>query len=110
MTTTTETTRKIADVTLQQLGGRGRLSAMIGAQHFYSDNDGATLIFQFKGSRKANAVKITLNSLDTYDVEFVKKGTKRTGYLPTTVKEYGMVYADQLHSIFESFTGLYLSM
>ena len=63
-----------ADITLRQLGGRGRLNAMIGAKDFFSDNDGRTLTFKFRLCKKANYVKITLNGLDGYDIEFVKIG------------------------------------
>ena len=54
----------VANTILSQIGGTGRLVAMTGAKHFtYSDN---SLSFQFKGSRKTNALRITLDPSDTY--------------------------------------------
>jgi hypothetical protein len=96
-----------ASTTLAQLGGSGRLSAMINAKHFMSSNDGQTLTFKFSGCRKANCVQITLNSMDTYDVEFVKISRKLTC---STAAEYSGIYADNLKQTIEQFTGLYLSL
>ncbi len=99
--------RAIAHTTLAQLGGSGKLQAMIGAHNFTSDEKG-TLGFHFKGCRKANILQIELDPSDTYNVKFLKFN-KRTLELKD-VKEYTMVYADQLKEIVESFTGLYLSL
>lgn len=103
----------VADITLSQLGGSRRLSAMVGAHGFYSDNNGQTLTFKFKMCKEANYVKITLNAMDTYDIEFVKIGrlNKKTFQVPVkTVKTYEGVYADNLRDVFESFTGLYITL
>lgn len=104
---------KPADITLQQLGGRRRLGVMIGAYDFFSDNDGQTLTFKFKMCKEANCVKITLNAMDTYDIEFIKIGrlSKKTWTVPVRkVKTYEGVYADQMQEVIESFTGLYMSL
>ena len=103
----------IADTTLQQLGGRGRLKAMIGARDFSSRDDGRTLHFKFPACPKANVCKITLNALDTYDVTFIKVGrlSRKTYEVPVqTTGEFSGVYCDQLREVFEGFTGLYLSL
>ena len=70
-----------ADETLRQLGGSNRLNVMIGAKDFFSDNDGKTLVFKFSMCKKANCVKITLNGLDLYDIEFVKIKKFNLGFL-----------------------------
>jgi len=105
-TLSTERANEIANTTLSQLGGSGRLSAMVGAKHFLSHEDGS-LTFKFKGSRKMNYVRITLDASDTYTVSLQKfspsKGTVKV------VEEISGVYNDMLKSIFESKTGLYLS-
>jgi len=111
----------IADTTLNQLGGGLRLSVMIGARNFMSDDDGRTLCFKFKSCRKASYVRITLNGLDLYDIEFIKparfKATRgRHNQLGLayaenkTTGEFENVAADQMRDVFESFTGLVLSL
>jgi hypothetical protein len=91
----------VADEIVRQLGGANKLKAMIGAKQFYSDNDGNTLVFKFPNPRGPNLVKITLNGMDTYDIEFWR-GTKK-------VKEMSNIYNDQLMDVFEKETGLYLT-
>lgn len=100
--------KEIANTIMKQLvqsENTGRLKAMVGADKMSYDNVG-TLRFKFKGSKVANWIKISLNSMDLYDVEFIKiHGTKMT-----IVKEFNNVYNDQLKGIFEKTTGLYLSL
>ena len=55
---------------IKQLGGAGRIKAMVGACNF--GTNGNDVSFRFKGSKKANHIKITLNGMDLYDVEFIK--------------------------------------
>ena len=93
-----------AETILQQLGGN-KFMAMTGAT-CYSDNNGNTLITKFKGSRVANIMYITLNSLDTYDVKIAK--FKGLDIKP--VKEVAGAYDDMLRDIFESTTGLRTSL
>lgn len=100
-------TPTIAQTTLSQLGGSGRLTAMIGADGFGAADDDATLVFRFKGSRKGgNVVHITLDATDTYSVTFFKC----SGYSYNRVGAYDGVHADQLRNVFETHTGLYLSL
>ncbi len=94
MTTTSET--------LRQLGGNKFIS-MTGAACF---SDGNTLVVKFKGSRIANIMYVTLNSMDTYDVKIGKYRNLEV----KTVKEVNGAYADMLKSIFESTTGLRTSL
>jgi len=97
-----------ADIILQQLGGGNRLRMMIGAKHIYSDDNGKSLVFQFPNRlrSKPNYVKITLTSMDLYDVQFGRVGKK--GF--KKLKRYTMVYADMLKDMFEKETGLYIRL
>jgi hypothetical protein len=97
-----------ASTLLRQMGGMGRLVAMTGAKDFLrTERDGIpALAFKFKGSPKANYVAILLDPSDTYTLHFgkiVKYDLKPTG-------TFEGVYADRLKSVFEDFTGLYLSL
>jgi hypothetical protein len=101
-------TNQIAETTLQQLGGSGRLSAMIGASKFAHSKDGA-LTFHFKGFKKANVIKIELDKAnDVYVVSFYKYNQK-TFDCPM-VAQYTWVYADDLKNVIEIYTGLHLSL
>jgi hypothetical protein len=91
---------------LEQMGNANRLGAMIGARDFLALDAG--LQFKFAGSKTANCVKIELNDADLYDVAFYK--VKRGGLEFAVVQENSNVYADQLRRLFETTTGLYLSL
>ena len=84
---------------LSPQGMRG-LKAMLGANTFTSSKDG--LSFMFKGSRKVNHVKITLNGMDTFDIipGRIHGGTYTQGKTVTDV------YGDQLAEAFRDLTGL----
>jgi len=83
----------------------GRMGARMIAAHSMV-NHGNALSFKFKGSRSLNYCKITLMSDDTYNLT-VGKIRK---YELTKPREFSGVYADQLGSLFERETGLYLSL
>ncbi|KKW12977.1 MAG: hypothetical protein UY48_C0006G0030 [Candidatus Gottesmanbacteria bacterium GW2011_GWB1_49_7] len=89
--------------TIQQLGGMGRLSAMIGAHSFVTGPD--SLTFKWKVQSRANCVRIILDR-DLYNLSFLKiRGT--------TVREVStveMVDSIALKSVFERETGLFLSL
>jgi hypothetical protein len=100
-----------ADAVVMQLtgsksGGQGlsRLKAMMGAKDFAKDNN--AFQFKFKGSKKANSVRIILNSGDTYDVEFYKIA----GVDFDKVKAFKDVDAENLRGVFTKFTGLDTSL
>ncbi len=99
-----------ATTTLQQLGGSNRLKSMIGAKDFMSDNDGASLMFKFSGSKIASYVKITLNSLDLYDIEFKKIGRRQGRLDAWETGTFQNIGAENLRSTIEKFTGLYLTI
>lgn len=105
---TIETTSN-ADVTLKQLGGQGRLRAMINARNFFSNHGGRTLQFDFSGWRKANRCEIELlEGDDVYTVRFFR--IPRNSTLCTLVAEFECVYCDELVARFESETGLRLAL
>lgn len=97
---------------LRQLGGTGRLSAMIGAKHFLvgvkerGSIGGATFQFPRPGSGKPNVVKILVMPDDTYTVEF---GSAH-GYNYKVLKTVNDIYVEQLKPLFERTTGLRLSL
>lgn len=88
--------------TIQQLGGN-RFAAMTGASFF---SDGNTLIVKFKGSRIANIMYITLNSMDLYNVKICKY----SGMNVKTISEVENYYSDMLQPHFTSVTKLNTSL
>jgi hypothetical protein len=99
-----------ATITAQQLGGTNRLKTMIGAKDFMHDNGGNTLMFKFSGSKVANYVRITLNAVDLYDIEFKKIGRKAGCLQAWKTGEFQNIGAENLKGTIEKFTGLYLSI
>lgn len=96
---------------LRQLGGHGRLTAMIGAKDFCVYTEEPVLKFRFmKGTDGANFVKITLTPLDLYTVEFYAVRNKKGVPEFREVKRIDGVYCDMLKSLFERTTGLRLSL
>ncbi len=93
--------QKMAAETLEQLGGHGKIKAMINAKRVSHDNGGA-LFFTFSGSHKMNEVRIEVTTMDTYDMTLYKDGTH--------VEEHNDIYGGQLQKVFEQATGLYLSI
>ncbi len=96
------TTNQVAETIAAQMGGISKLVAMTGAKHFLAGDNS----LQFKIGRNANkitAVVITLDADDTYTMTFFR-GVKRAGC------SVGNVYADSLRRVFESETGMYLSL
>ena len=85
------------------------MAAIVGAKDFLASGDNhETLVFKFKGCKHTNAVRITLNAMDTYDVEFLKINARKLTC--ETVESVEGVYNDMLQDVFESFTGLYLTL
>ena len=100
----------VDQIILNQLGGMGKLSAMIGAHSFaagdFGHGDGEGVSFKIKAKNKlgVKAVIITLNGLDLYKVRFVAI----KNYAPVDKFMLDNVYADMLEGLFESELGLYL--
>jgi len=88
---------------LKQLGGN-RFIAMTGAKHFFKDNKKQMCGFKIgRNSKGVNYVRITLNSMDTYDMEFLFISVKKM----TIKSEAKGIYNDQLQSVFTQHTELY---
>ena len=99
--------QQIPKIIVKQLGGKNRLQAMIGAYNFlYSSEDTTWISFKFKGSKKFNYIKITLNAMDLYDIEF----RKIWGMKITKTQTINNVYNDQMKHIIEQEIKLYLSL
>ena len=100
-----ERNKVVATTIIKQMGGSGRLKAMVGANNFAvcHDDEGGVL-FKFKVSRKANLVKVVLQANDTYNMIFYRMGKKEK-----VVREVQEVYCDMLKPLFEETTGLYLT-
>lgn len=92
-----------AGVVLQQLGGN-KFIMMTGAKQFIKDDKNAQCSFKIgRNCKGVNGVRITLNSMDTYDMEFINI---RAGVMKTKSEAKG-VYNDQLQEIFTQHTGMY---
>ena len=90
---------------LNQLGGN-KFIAMTGANNLCSSGPDLSFSLPKFTGVSVNYIKIVLNSLDTYDIEFGRLwGTKYK-----TIKSLNNVYADQLRSVFTSVTGLDTSL
>ena len=103
----------VAQTILDQLGGN-KFIVMTGSKNFTSD--GNTLRMKLAKNRsKANNLKITLNAMDTYDMEFIQyipyKFNFQTGESRdekiSTVAKFDGVYCDQFQDLFTQATGLY---
>ncbi len=103
----------VANIIYNQLGG-SKFAAMTGSKAIKCDDKSLTLKLT-KNKSGANELKITLNGLDLYDIEFSKHSyptlNKKTWeWKPekkTIVKEFNDIYAENLEEIFTDVTGLY---
>lgn len=100
------TSKEVASIILQQLGGN-KFIAMTGARHFGTNgNDLAFTLPRYPGL-KINCVKITLNAMDTYDIDFLKVPPMSQCHKPVeTIKRCEDIYNDQLQEVFTRYTGL----
>lgn len=93
--------------TVAQLGGFGKLSAMLGAYGFVYDNEKNSVQFKFRGSRKANAAVVTYDAgADLYSLRLCRVG--RAGV--KCVLDLAGLDTAQMREAFERTTGLYLSL
>jgi len=97
--------KEIAETIVYQLGGMGKLKAMINARNFVCDDEGS-LSFRFSGNPKINCIRIKLNGLDLYDITFYK--INKIDF--STVHEVTDIYAEDLVNIIEQQIELYLSL
>jgi len=101
MTTSTIT---VATEIINQLGGN-HFIAMTGSYNFVYDSN-SLLMHLRRNKAGATWMKITLTSMDTYTVEFIKQ----VKFENKTVKRIEGVYNDMLRSLFTEVTGLYTSL
>lgn len=101
--------KAVSAVILQQLGGAGKVNAMLGRPTllYGTGTEGPYLSVKFASPHRGpNYCKITLRGDDTYKVDFAKVG--KSGIKPAG--SYTGIYAEQLKPLFERVTGLYLSL
>lgn len=96
-------TEGFSDTIIQQLGGN-RFIAMTGAKNFVKNDSKREVVFQLpKAKNGIKYVRITLTSMDVYNVDFISaRGTD----IKVVASEKG-VYADKLPQIFTKQTGLH---
>ncbi|MCP4083214.1 MAG: hypothetical protein GY743_23575 [Planctomycetaceae bacterium] len=105
----------IANTILEQMGGTGRLTAMIGMYNPMActspyNSSLVGLKFHFKGSRKANICQVTyMPGSDTYLFELYKFTPVRYAHCPLIFSAVN-VYFDMLQELFTSQTGLDLHL
>lgn len=92
-----------AGTILTQLGGN-KFIVMTGAKEFWRNDKTRQIGFKIgRNSESINHVRIKLNSMDTYDMEFLQvRGTN----IKVKSKAEG-IYNDQLQSVFTKHTGMY---
>jgi len=98
-------TVSVATEIYRQLGGN-KFRVMTGAKNLLDHGDGLSLRFG-RNNSNSNYLKITLNSMDAYDLRFskvTKMGTEKS------VTTYHDIYHDTLVELFESHTGMYTSL
>jgi hypothetical protein len=92
-----------AEQVLTQLGGN-RFIAMTGAKNFVkSENDNFIAFKIGRNSKGINYVRIRLNSMDLYDMEFI---SIRAGVIKIKSTAEN-IYNDMLETAFTNHTGLY---
>lgn len=111
------TNTMIAETILQQLGGN-KFVVMTGAKNFVALENGIKFNIG-RNASKANTVKITVNGLDLYDIEFIKftpykiTVNHKTCTVTTreekteVIKTYNDCYCDMLQELFTEVTGMY---
>jgi hypothetical protein len=96
---------KVGEIILKQMGGGGRIMAMLGARKFLMLPKGVAIGWPSRQRSKGNYVEITLRPDDTYTMIFFNVSPK---FGKKKVKAYDGIYADQLVPTFERQTGYYL--
>ena len=95
----------VAREILNQLGGN-KFRVMTGAKNLMGFENGLVMKIG-RNSSNSNYLKITLNSMDLYDMEFAK--VSRMGE-KKSVTEYNNVYNDSMVEVFEKHTGMYTKL
>ena len=92
----------VAETILKTLGGN-KFCMMTGAKNLAGDENSLSMRIG-RNSSNSNYLKITLNSMDLYDMKFCKLTRK---FEEKSVTEYSDVYNDMLTEVFEKHTGMY---
>lgn len=92
-------TMSVASVIASQIGNKA--FTMLGAKNITGDENSLTFKIG-RNVKKVTHIKIALNALDLYDMTFYKV----RGVNITVLSEHGGIYADMLHDIIETETGL----
>jgi len=95
----------VAKTILDQLGGN-KFRMMTGAKNFGARDNSLSMRIG-RNSSNSNYLKITLNSMDTYDMKFCKLTRK---FEEKSVTEYKNVYNDLMRGTFTAHTGMYTSL
>ena len=101
----TQDKQLVAKTILQQLGGN-KFLAMTGAKNLASTENSLTFKISSRNKSKATHIKIILNCMDTYDMEFIQ--CKK--YDMKLLRKIGSIYAEDLQDIFADKTGLYTKL
>lgn len=96
--------KRIAAIILMQLGG-GRFTAMTGSKNYVALGNGFGCKLR-RNNTKGNYMRITLNAMDTYDMEFLLITSRKM----TSKSKCEGLYDDMLQSIFTRETGLNTSL
>ena len=96
---------KVAETILKILGGN-KFCMMTGAKNLAGDENSLSMRIG-RNSSNSNYLKITLNSMDLYDMKFCKLTRK---FEEKSVTEYSDVYNDMLTEVFEKHTGMYTKL
>lgn len=97
-------TKEEASIVIEQLGGAGKLKAMLGVKQFITGDHGVS--FNFKGSRDHNSCSIKLTGSDLYCMKISKYSVGNE----KNVVEHNDIFASMLKPVFENTTNLLLSL
>ena len=95
----------VARIIWEQLGGN-KFRMMTGAKNLLNLGDGIAMKLG-RNSSNSNYLKITLNSMDLYDMKFCKL---TRNFEEKSVIEYNNIYNDMLTDTFTAHTGMYTSL
>jgi len=95
----------VAETILKTLGGN-KFRMMTGAKNLAGDETSLSMRIG-RNSSNSNYLKITLNSMDLYDMKFCKLTRK---FEEKSVTEYSDVYNDMLTDVFTKHTGMYTKL
>ena len=96
---------EVAREILKQLGGN-KFRMMTGAKNLVAGDNFLAMRIG-RNSSNSNYLKITVNSMDTYDMKFCKLTRK---FEEKSVSEYSNIYNDMLQDQFTAHTGMYTSL